>query len=213
GLPAPMRSAGLTTVAITPPRTEKRTNRSRNRYSQELDNYIVITYEWKVTPSQHGTKLYYRVARTDSIQNMTQYLPPLYFEGFATQALRECCSNSSSEIFSLRQNSDFDFDNSYILMMSKLKNVIDKNRVKVQKIDKSWPNGHRERITVYATPIVGKMCTCKMTGYDTLISKYEGVFYMPLSDFSLDNKLWENRKLFYKTVLRDYSITQISTGF
>ena len=172
--------------------------------SQEKKHYVVLTFEMDRNKDMHGTFVYYWIAEIDTAKQIHELeLHPLFLHDFTSRdQVDSCCSGKPSLIFAVTSESTFDFSKDYHNNLEELRKLVKQNRKNIQTIKKSWPNNYKEEIRVYATPITGSLCECKMI--DDWSSTYKGKVFMPKEAFKIDRTFWarSEKSLFGK----DFSV-------
>lgn len=148
------------------------------------DSYIIITFKYDKTNDNHPVKNYYWILPTNSLQDINNFnFYPLYFDEFSNEDLKECKEKKDINIFTMQKGENFILDNSYTADINILKKIVEVNKKEVQKAIKKWNIGYKEKITVYITPVSGNFCSSNIAKYSSEDIDYEGIIYLPLSDF------------------------------
>jgi hypothetical protein len=177
-----------------------------------IKKYIVFTFE--VTKKHSKEKdYYYWITPQDSIEKKMPFqIYPFYTQGYSKDALENCKSGRSVDIFAASTATDFEFESKYTLEVKKLVNSIDKNKLKVQDFRKRWgKQGNEVNVAVYATPIIGQFCGCWQSR-GSASSEFKGLIYLPVISFSYDNVFWNSKDaIVVKNV--DYSYVEYSSHY
>lgn len=181
--------------------------------SQEIipAEYIVITYELSRTKDSHGVRNFYWIVSVDSLKDKRALLSPIYFTGFAKNHFNMCCRSEMVDIFTTTTSSTYDFVEGYEKSVEELTKMVYKQRKKLQTITKEWAGGSKETIRIYATPVLGEFCHCKITKEDGGKIDYNGTIYLPLGNFSISNGFW-NSKNAPSILNRDFTRASIATS-
>ena len=132
-------------------------------YSQSLsrNKYVIITYVDDYSKGFHGKQNYSWVIPVDSIKSFENILYPFYVSYFAKSQFADCSLGKSVDpaIPSLKPG-DYNFDSVWSSSHDKL-NKLYKERKLIQTIKKVTHDGDsKETIKIYATPIIGELCSC-----------------------------------------------------
>ena len=162
----------------------------------KTESYIIVTFEYDRTKDNHPSRDYYWILPIESIKSSNDYnLYPLYFDEFSNEDLEECKEQKAINIFTMHKGEDFILDKSLSDEIGVLKEIVQSHKTKVQTIVKKWKVGYKEKITVYITPISGNFCSSNIADYSGKDIDYEGVIYLPLSDFKLNNDFFKSDKV------------------
>jgi hypothetical protein len=154
------------------------------------DIFIIVTIERITSSDLHSKANDYWVIPKALWNESERPIIPFYLDGFSRNDIDECCISDSLVLFNYDSKESFVFEESFRVALGKLKDIMGKERKKVQTIKKKW-NGYREEITVYLTPVKGRFCVCKLIhaqGNDKI--GYEGQAAVPVSDFNFDPDFW-----------------------
>lgn len=159
------------------------------------DSYIVITFKFDRTKDNHPAKDYYWILPLDSVKDVNNFnFYPLYFDEFSNQDLKECREQKNVNIFTMHKGEDFILEKSLTNNIATLKELVQLNKKKVQTVIKKWKAGYKEKITVYVTPVFGNFCSSNIAEYSGKEIDYEGVIYLPLSNFKLNTGFFETKE-------------------
>src|SRR5690606_21575384 len=159
------------------------------------DSYIVITFKYDRTKDNHPAKDYYWISPLDSVKDVNNFnFYPLYFDVFSNQDLKECREQKNVNIFTMHKGEDFILEKSLTNNIATLKELVQLNKKKVQTVIKKWKAGYKEKITVYVTPVFGNFCSSNIAEYSGKEIDYEGVIYLPLSNFKLNTGFFETKE-------------------
>lgn len=173
--------------------------------NQELSGYVIFTIEDTYKTSQHATKTYFWILPADSIKSYKSMMSRLFVSDFTSNNLVDCCSGKPIDPFVYDQNSSFALDSDYVASLKGLKELILKNKRKVQRIDKKWESGQRETVVVYATPVLGEFCSSDYHPIGQHRTGYHGKVYLPKSIAKHDDKFWSSSKANY-ILQQDFSM-------
>jgi len=74
----------------------------------------------------------------------------------------------------------------------------------VQTVKKTWSNGAIATINIFATPIIGKFCSCNFAGSGQARFGYSGIIFLASEYSGKYNDFWNSSQA--KSILRlDYS--------
>lgn len=181
--------------------------------SQVKNGFIIISFEL-VKSKQDNKQVFYWITSVDSIDNKINFsIYPLYFEEFSSDNLEKCKKGDTVDIFINTSETNFKFDNNYLLQLEQLSSLINDNRTKLQSISLNWfdKNRNKEIVNIYATPILGDFCNClqisEKGGSKNL--DFKTMAYMPVSSFVLNKGFWntENGKVIK---FADYSLVDFT---
>jgi hypothetical protein len=164
-------------------------------FSQEKvksDSYIIITFRYDRTNDNHPAKDYHWITSIDSIKDANNFnFYPLYFDEFSNEDLKECKEQRDVNIFTMHKGEDFILEKPLTNDIEILKGLVQLNKKKVQTVIKKWKSGYKEKITVCITPIFGNFCSSNIAKYSGKDIDYEGVIYLPLSNFKLNTNFFK----------------------
>jgi hypothetical protein len=164
--------------------------------------YIVISFEKKVNKfPQHGIQSFFWIVKTDSIKNKNFLLQPLFLDQFSKNDFEACCKGGVINPFVM--TTETKFGDQSIGQRNLLDKIINDKKKKVQTITKKWAENYVEEITIFATPIKGKFCSCTLKQNDEDAS-YNGRIFMAVSSFTYDSSYWE-LKSSRNVMFADYS--------
>lgn len=159
------------------------------------DSYIVISFKYDRSKDNHPAKDYYWILPLDSIKDVNNFnFYPLYFDEFSNQDLKECREQKDVNIFTMYKGEDFILEKSLTDNIATLKELVQLNKKKVQTVIKKWKAGYKEKITVYVTPVYGNFCSSNIAEYSGKEIDYEGVIYLPLSNFELNTDFFKTKE-------------------
>ena len=159
--------------------------------------YVIITIEDTYKISQHGTQTYFWIVPVDSIKSYNTTMSRLFLSDFTMNNLDDCCSGKAIDPFVYEQNSNFSIDATYSASLKNLKELVLKNKKKVQRIEKKWYSNQNETIVVYATPVSGKFCSSDFHPIGQHRTGYHGRVYVPKSSFAHSENFWSSLKANY----------------
>jgi hypothetical protein len=180
-------------------------------YSQEKENdsYLIITYEVDITNDAHPVKNYYWIVPNNLItadKTINQY--PLYFEEFSNDDLNDCINEKEINIFTIQKGENFILEKNAESDIKNLKELLYKNRKKVQTSVKKWKlSGNKETINVFVTPVKGNFCSSNISDYSGNEINYKGSIYLPISNFKLDLDFF---KLDKNRLIKNYDYLKVN---
>lgn len=157
-------------------------------------NYVVFTFEDTYKVSQHGKSLYYLIEPVDSIASKHNALSFIFLSGFSKDNLDDCCSGKEINPFAITANTSYGFSEKYSRSLDSLKQIIYKNRRRVQVIKKTWASGQIENIEIFVTPISGVFCSSKFSKIGLYSSDYSGLLYLGNSNFHGIESFWSTKE-------------------
>jgi hypothetical protein len=166
--------------------------------------YVVITFEDVYKISQHGKRDYFWIISNDSLKSFESKLSKLFMSDFTKNNLDDCCGEKPIDPFVLTEGSIFIFDAGYSKELENLKQIVFKNRKRLQRISKKWDAGQEETITVFATPMYGRFCSSEYYLSGQTRTGYKGRVFLPFSSFTYADDFWKTANA--KFILnRDFS--------
>ncbi|WBL23813.1 hypothetical protein [Zunongwangia sp. HRR-M8] len=182
--------------------------------------FVILTFEMDRNKDSHGTFIYYWVAELKKYEKVDEYKEPKIYslflhEFYGSEQLESCCLGNVSYPYTMTTATatEFNFPENHSEYLTELRELVKKNREKIQVIKKEWKNGYKEKVTVYATSIRGKLCECEFGG-DTYLTKGDRISF-PKGDYEIikDYLTKEKRILLFKDFSDfDYSNTDYRTG-
>jgi hypothetical protein len=167
-------------------------------FSQELkgDEYIIVTFEFDRSDDMHSSNNYYWIIPLNVIEsNKIINLYPLYFDEYSNNDLINCKENKEINIFTIEKGENFILEKTTEYDIQKLKKIILKKRKKVQVFIKKWLiDNITEKINVYITPVKGSFCSSNIANYSGKDVNYQGIIYLPLSDFKYNEGFFKSDK-------------------
>ena len=164
-----------------------------NRASaQEPSNkYVIFTFEEHYRISPHGMRKYYWIQQIDSTGSNPLHLSALFISIYSKDNLDDICMGIMTDPFLVGESTNFNLPDKHIAVRDSLQILIDKNRKRIQTIQKSWDNGQKSSIYVYVTPISGKFCAAKLRRKESNGEYYNGRIFLPFSNFHLTKEFWD----------------------
>lgn len=139
--------------------------------------------------SPHGTDTYYWIIPADSIKQHKS-ISSLLLSGFSKTTLESSCKGDIIDPYAITASTSYDFANSYFASIDSLRQLIFKNRKRIQTVSKKWKSGQREKLQIFATPIQGTFCSSNYAIQNSGIGKYNGRIYFPVAGFHYINNFW-----------------------
>lgn len=159
--------------------------------------YVIVTIEDTYKTSQHSTQTYFWIVPVDSIKSYSSVMSRLFISDFTINNLEDCCSGKPIDPRVYDQNSNFALDSDYLSSLRNLRELVLKNKRKVQQIDKKWQSGQTEKVVVFATPILGQFCSSDFHQIGQHRTGYHGKVYVPKSSFKHFENFWSSSKADY----------------
>jgi hypothetical protein len=170
--------------------------------------FVIITFEEIYKVNVHGGQRYFWVIPYDSIKsyyNTDVY--PLFLSEYTKSQFSDCMNNVATDpTLPSLQPGDYDFDSAWYAKHDFLsKFIVDKkNRKLIQTVKKTWSKGTIATISIYATPVVGKFCSCNFAGSGQARFGYSGPIFLADEYSEKYDEFWESKKA--KSILTiDYS--------
>lgn len=122
-------------------------------------------------------------------------LYPVYFEyeSFSKDNLDRCLEGKEIDIFVSTSGTNWDFSESYLQMLTKINDEIDKNKKLFLKA-RSKKGTHMTKYKVYYSIIDVNFCTCEIASRSGKLINYQGDIFLPIS-FKKDGTMLDENKL------------------
>ena len=168
---------------------------SINTLSQEVfQKYVIITFEDIYNVAKYEKKNYYWIVSQDSIISYNIVLSHLFIGGFSKTNLDDCRMGVFFDPYIITQNTNYNFDSIFYCNLTKLENILNKKKKKLQQIKKKWSTGKKEIITIFATPIIGIFCSSDYHILGQQRYGYNKKIYLPVSSFLYSEEFWKSDK-------------------
>lgn len=167
-------------------------------------NYVIITLERERTWDMHRVEYSYWLMPSDSLSQSRYKFINLYMNGFSKNSFESCCTKDSLAMYNTT-DTNFDLDKDYVNELEMLIGIVKSKRQKIQSIKKDWGKKGSETINVYATPVIGTFCRCRL---GKSVNNVEGVTHvmLPKSGFKLNDNFWSNKGV---VALRGYDFSSL----
>jgi hypothetical protein len=177
-------------------------------FSQNLieKEFVILTFEMERNKDSHGTFTYYWVAELEKYEKVNEYKEPKIYslflnEFYGSEQLESCCLGKTSYPYTMTTETEFKFPENYSAYLSDLRKLVKNNRKKIQVINKKWKDNYKEKVTVYATTVKGKLCVCEYGG--KVILKTGDLISFPKGEYKIIDNYWnENKNIL---LLKDFS--------
>ena len=131
--------------------------------------FVILTFEMDRNKDSHGTFIYYWVAELEKYDKIDEYkelkIYSLFLhEFYGSEQLASCCLGKVSYPYTTTTGTEFNFPENYSEYLTELRELVKNKRQKIQVIKKEWKEGYKEKVTVYATTVRGKLCECEFGG-------------------------------------------------
>jgi hypothetical protein len=153
--------------------------------------YLVLMFEDMYKNSPHKTDTYYWIISADSLKQHKR-VSPLLLSGFSKTTLESCCKGDIIDPYVVTATTSYSFAESYFASTDSLRQLIFRNRIRIQNVSKKWKSGQRETLQIFATPIQGTFCSSNYAIQPPGINEYSGRIYFPVSGFHYVNDFWIN---------------------
>ncbi|MEX0996153.1 MAG: hypothetical protein WDZ45_03800 [Flavobacteriaceae bacterium] len=161
--------------------------------------FVVLTFESSSNKGQHKNIIYsyYWIAELEKYEKVDEYKEPKIYslflnEFFGSDQLETCCSGKVSYPFIMTTETEFKFPENYSEYLTGLRKLVKDNRKQIQVINKKWKNNYKEKVTVYATAVKGKICVCEYGG--KIILKAGDLISFPKGEFRIIDDYWNDNK-------------------
>lgn len=136
----------------------------------------------------HCTSVHYWVAELEKYEKVDEYKKPIFYsiflsEIYGSEQLESCCLGKKSYPYTMTTETEFNFPENHSEYLTELRELVKKNRRKIQVIKKEWKNNYKEKVTVYATAVRGKLCECEFGG-DIILTKGSRISF-PKGNFEI----------------------------
>jgi len=177
-----------------------------NAFGQNLNNYIIITFEQTHKISQHGTKVYHWILPVDSTTNYETLLAHLFLDGLSDENISSCCNRQPMDPVLVFSDSKFGLDSINREIVENLSKLLIKDRTKIQTITKQWDE-QKETIKVFATAVSGQFCFSPFHEIGQQRTGYKGLVSVPHSMLRPFQGFWSSDKVKF-IIHRDFSKMQ-----
>jgi hypothetical protein len=168
-------------------------------FSQNLTEkeFVILTFEIDRNKDSHGTFSYYWVAELEKHEKVDEYKEAKIYsiflhEIYGSEQLESCCLGKVSYPFTMTTGTEFNFPENYSEYLTNLRKLVKDNRKKIQVINKKWKDNYKEKVTVYATTVKGKLCLCEFGG--KVILKTGDLISFPKGEFKIIDNYWNDNK-------------------
>lgn len=180
--------------------------------------FVILTFEMDRNKDSHGTFIYYWIAEFENYEKVDEYKEPKIYslflhEFYGSEQLEFCCLGKVSYPYTMTKGTEFNFPKNYSEYLTDLRELVKNNREKIQVIKKEWKDGYKEKVTVYATTVRGKLCECKFGG-DTYLTKGDRISFPKGNYEIIKNYLTSEKRILLFKDFSDfnYSNTDYRTG-
>jgi len=154
----------------------------------------------------HGTFIYYWIAELEKYEKVDEYKEPKIYslflhEFYGSEQLESCCLGKVSYPFTMTTATEFKFPENYTEYLTGLRESFKNNRQKIQVIKKKWKDGYKEKVTVYATAVRGKLCECEFGG-NTYLTKGDRISFPKGNYEIIKNYLTKEKRIL---LFKDFS--------
>lgn len=186
--------------------------------NQEEKEFVILTFEMNRNKDSHGTFVYYWIAELEKYEKVDEYKEPKIYSFFlhevgSSDQLESCCLGKPSDPYTYTTASEFNFPENHSQYLTELREFVKRNRQKIQVIKKEWKEGYKEKVTVYATAVRGKLCECEFGG-NTYLKKSTQISFPKGKYEIIENYLTKDKRilLFNDFSNFDFSNTDYRTG-
>ncbi len=167
-------------------------------YGQDTSDYVILTFISETKGGMHPPRTDYWITKIDSISEVEYSVPlfPTYLNiEYSSDCLEDCCSNKKIDLLTSTTNTKFNFDKLHEKEQKSLLRIVDENKILIQKVRLNWNEYKRkEIIKIYATPISGLFCECRIYGTSLRFADGRKKVLLPNKEFSLINGFWDTEK-------------------
>jgi hypothetical protein len=170
-------------------------------FTQNLteNEFVVLTFETSSNKGQHKNTIYtyYWIAELEKYEKVDEYKEPKIYslflnEFYGSEQLESCCLGKVSYPYTMTTGTEFKFPENYSEYLTGLRKSVKDNRKQIQVINKKWKNNYKEKVTVYATTVKGKLCVCEYGG--KVILKAGDLISFPKGEFKIIDDYWNDNK-------------------
>ncbi len=161
--------------------------------------FVVLTFEMSRNKGQHKNYVYtyYWIAELEKYEKADEYKEPKIYslflnEFYGSEQLESCCLGKVSYPYTMTTGTEFNFPKNYDTYLNNLRKLVKDNRKEIQVINKKWKDNHKEKVTVYATTVKGKLCVCEYGG--DVILKTGDLISFPKGEFKIIDTFWNDNK-------------------
>ena len=161
--------------------------------------FVILTFEMSRNKGQHKNYVYtyYWIAELEKYEKVDEYKEPKIYSLFLTEfygseQLESCCLGKVSYPYTMTTGTEFNFPENYDTYLKDLRSLVKDNRKEIQVINKKWKNNLKEKVTVYATTVKGKLCVCEYGG--DVILKTGDLISFPKGEFRIIDTYWNDNK-------------------
>jgi hypothetical protein len=192
------------------------TNSLKAQEMIENDNYVIIRYEVKYSGVQ-TIENYYWVTPIDSMHGKQIFeIYPLYIDEYSKDNYEKCLKGDTIDIFNTTEGTTYDFDEEYLVQLKSLRTLIKSKEILLQKQELVWNSKtkNKQKLRIYMTPIIGKLCNCCLFIDDKKGSKlnFKSPVFIPVGGFKYD-KDFELSELYKIVLITDLSRVDFSSHF
>jgi hypothetical protein len=160
----------------------------------KVENYVVLTFSTDSNKDNHPSKTFYWLLNSDSIEYGKIHFPvPVYINReYSSDCFEACCEGGVVDFMTTTTATRFEYSKEHIQEQETLASLVVEDRVLIQKIYKKWAKGNKEIVKVFATPVLGRFCFCRVSGLTLKFTGGMKQIAMPQTDFSLDKTFWDS---------------------
>jgi hypothetical protein len=174
-----------------------------NTFAQNVNGYIILTFEQTHKISQHGTKVYHWIIPDDSLTDYETSFAHLFLDGLSDDQISSCCNKQPMDPVLVFPDSKFGLDSTSRKIIKDLSKLLIKDRKKIQTIIKQWDD-QKETIKVFATAISGQFCFSPFDEIGQQRTGYHGLVSVPHSNCRVFREFWSSDKAKF-IIHRDFS--------
>jgi hypothetical protein len=163
-------------------------------YGQKENDYVILTFVSETKGSNHPARTDHWIVKIDSINEVNNSVPlfPTYLNiEYSKNCFDDCCNDEKIDLLTITTSTKYDFNNQHKIEQKSLLNIVNENKILIQKIRIKWTNYKaKDIIKIYATPIRGTFCECGIYGLSLKFADGQNKVFIPKKGFSLINGFW-----------------------
>lgn len=168
---------------------------SFNLFAQK-SNYIIITILKESNSKLDGYGETQWLIPEDSLKNLVfnySSITPLFISDYSYDMIAQCKNNIPVDPFTFTTETSFSFPDSVSQNIEQMNKLISKNKKLIQTIKKKWETGYKEKVKIYATPVIGDFCKCKFENFSKVEFDTTKQIFIGFNKFYQQNQFWNSK--------------------